>query len=1553
MKQRPLPLRVLSAGLACAVLSTSAGFAFAAPAIAADELTTIAAIQGSGSETPLKGTTVTTRGVVTASYPTGGLKGFIIQTEGTGQNNKTADASDAIFVYMNAQTDYPNIGQFVEVTGTAGEHYNLTQITAPTIKVLEGVAFSAPQPLDLAWPAGDTEREAFESMLVKPTSNTYTVSDTYNINKFGEVVLAFGDTPLLQPTDVARPSTPEATAVTADNEARKISLDDGSSTNFGSSSNNSLTPPYISTENPVRVGAPVVFDEAVIVDYRNSAWKLNPTRFTAAGDEAVSFVNTRTPAPSTENIGDSDFTVASFNVLNYFTTGGNSTCTFYKDRTGAPITVNSCPDNGPRGAWDETNLKRQQDKLVAAINSTDASVIGLMEIENSAALGEEADEATETLVTALNAAAGTEKWAYVPSSTDLPVVSEQDVITNAIIYQKNEVALVGSPRALGDLSSEGEPFNNAREPLGQAFKPAGDGEPFFIAVNHFKSKGSGTLPGDADAGDGQGASNASRVAQANALVAWIPTALEQIKVETGTEIDAVALLGDFNSYTEEDPMHVFYTAGYKNAVKEAGHGEYTYSYSNLAGSLDHVVYNEAFGTRVTGADVWEINSGEALLLEYSRYNYQGQPFYAPDAYRSSDHDPVVVGMRTYEPDLTTLNFLDINDFHGRIEANKTVQFAGTVEGLRAEAGEDKTLFLSAGDNIGASLFESAIAQDKPTIDVLNALDLAVTTVGNHEFDQGLADLEGRVQDESDFNHLGANVYVKGTKRPVLDEFEIFNVDGVRVGVIGAVTEETPSLVTPAGISEIEFGNPVEAVNRVAEKLTDGKVKNGEADVLVALYHDGANDNEKDATLAQEIAAGGSFAEIATETHPMVAAIFTGHTHKQYAWMADNGKLADRPIVQTGSYGEFIGQAKVTFDRANKEVSSATARNVARVTTAPAELISAYPRVAEVDTIVKAALAFAAEQGNVIVGSTTAAIKRATSGDGAGFVDGIWTGGKDDAREEASALGNLVADALLDTLKSADRGGAEISVVNPGGMRSNLPSGDITYAAANGVLPFLNNLSTTQLTGAQFKVMLEQQWQTNPGGPAPSRPFLQLTLSDNVSYTYNAANDHGSKITSITVNGAPIVLDKLYTIGTFSFLAAGGDNFRVFAEGTNTRDSGLVDRDAWISYLTANPGLVPDFARNGVAVESFPETVKTGDSFTIDLSRIDTFSPGAPQNTLVKAQWEGGKLASPVAAGEVVVKDGVAKLALTVPVTAAGAGKLVIVANGTATTVTLPIEVTAVAPPVVPTKINFTVGKSVAGAKTDLSVTLTGTNTTGKVEFREGTKVLASVPVVGGKAKASVALKAGDHKLVAVFIPTDGEQVKSGTVTLRTAKADAKVSAKLAKTSISYGSTTSVTVTVSAKGVTPTGAVELFNGSKKIGTATLKAGANNTATASIKTGKLNAGKYTFEARYVGSSEVSAAKAKVATLTVKKQKSSTKVKVSNKGRTVTVTVSAGVRPSGKVTVKVNGKTYTKSLKNGKATFKIAKPKLGKQTYKVTYAGSKNTASSVKSLKYTVKR
>ena len=603
---------------------------------------TIPEVQGTGTTSPLVGQEVITSGVVTAVPRF--LYGFYLQTPGSGAS--AGAASDGLFVYFpqgsGAITVRP--GDHVRVTGRVAEHAGATQVESSEAQVEQLAEPAAPATAYAGgWPASDAAKEALEGMLVDVTDQRFTVTSTYSTSQFGEVGLALGDKPLIQPTEVAdAQDTAGIAAVVADNAARAIVLDDGSGTDY--TRNGSLTPPYVSNTAPVRVGARATFTEPVVLTQGGSpsspTYRFQPTTSVSGPDyQATSpavFEDTRTAAP--EEVGG-DVSVASFNVLNYFTTLGDADddnvgdggCEAYTDRDGDGTTVRGGCDQ--RGAWDPEDLARQQAKIVAAINTLDADVVGLMEIENSAVLGEEPGEATRTLVAALNEAAGREKWAANPASAELPPVAEMDVISNAIIYQPDVVERVGEARALGSESSEGEAFDNAREPLAQVFRPVGGGTDFLFVVNHFKSKGSGV-----DDQTGQGNANPDRVAQAGALAAWVPT----IADDTGTE--AVLLAGDFNAYAMEDPMQVLHDAGYTDTESESDTEEWSYSFSGLSGSLDHVLGNGAAMAAFTGVDIWDINSGEALAMEYSRFNTHATDFHQPGPFRSSDHDPVKVGL---------------------------------------------------------------------------------------------------------------------------------------------------------------------------------------------------------------------------------------------------------------------------------------------------------------------------------------------------------------------------------------------------------------------------------------------------------------------------------------------------------------------------------------------------------------------------------------------------------------------------------------------------------------------------------------------------------------------------------------------------------------------------------------------------------------------------------------------------------------------------------------------------------------------------------------------
>jgi predicted extracellular nuclease len=602
---------------------------------------TIAQIQGTDAASRCDGDTVTTSGVVTASYPVGGFNGFFIQTPGTGGDLDLAThhASDGIFVFLGSRNarQAPSVNTHVQVSGTVDEYFGLTEIDADPSGITVLAEAQLPKAATVPWPRSEAQRESLEGMLLEP-QGSYTVSDNYGLNQYGEIGVASGTMPLRQPTDVADPHDSEAIhAVEADNAARLVTLDDGSSWNYLSNQTAQDTPlPYLTGDQEIRVGAPVTFTSPMVVDYRFDLWRLQPTtQLTGDGLDPVSFGHTRTDAPATTG---GDVHIASFNVLNYFPTTGadyeaaGGDCTSYNDRDGNPVTVRSCTsDAGPRGAWDDADLARQQAKIVHAINHLGADVVSLEEIENSAKFGQDRDAAVATLVRALNTAAGARAWAYVPTPASAGDQADEDVIRTAFVYKPASVRPVGE-----SIIDDAPAFDNARDPLAQAFRPVGGGHPadFAVIVNHFKSKGSGP-----DDGTGQGNSNPARIEQAHELVRFAD------RVQQAYDTGQVYLSGDFNSYTREDPMQVLYDAGYTDIGSALAPGEHTYLFDGLVGSLDHVLANKQALGMVADAHVWNINSVEPVALEYSRYNYTVTDFYTDSPYRASDHDPLVVGVR--------------------------------------------------------------------------------------------------------------------------------------------------------------------------------------------------------------------------------------------------------------------------------------------------------------------------------------------------------------------------------------------------------------------------------------------------------------------------------------------------------------------------------------------------------------------------------------------------------------------------------------------------------------------------------------------------------------------------------------------------------------------------------------------------------------------------------------------------------------------------------------------------------------------------------------------
>ena len=555
--------------------------------------TLIGAVQGSGETSPKVGQSTTVEGVVVGDFQhAGSYSGYYVQDAGDG-NDKT---SDGIFVYAPGGADVA-VGDQVRVTGTVAEYFGMTQIALSTLEEC-GVG-TMPEPTELTFPV---DHEAYEGMLVN-FAEDLAVLEYFNYGRYGQVVLGHGDGTFrqYQPTAVFEPGSAEAEALFVYNAEHRIMLDDGLNTQNPSFLRHPNGEAF-TLENRFR-GGDTVSDLTGVLDYRFNTWTVQPT-------EAATYQATN-PRPAVPEVGGTT-TVGSFNVLNYFTTLTSQ-------------------DRNARGADTPEEFERQQAKIVAAINEMDTDVVGLIEIENND------DVAVAALVTALNAAAGEDRWAYVPTGS-----IGTDAITTALIYQPAEVTPVGDFAVLDATVDERFRDDFNRPALAQTFQDNSNEGLVTVVVNHLKSKGSScSAVGDPTDPDGQGNCNGVRTEAADALGDWANGD------PTGTGTDNVLIIGDLNSYDKEDPIQALMDDGYVDLLR-AHVGEYAYSYvfDGMLGYLDYAMASTALADKVVGADAWLINADEPSVLDYDMsFKPDAQDaLYAPDAYRSSDHDPVVVGL---------------------------------------------------------------------------------------------------------------------------------------------------------------------------------------------------------------------------------------------------------------------------------------------------------------------------------------------------------------------------------------------------------------------------------------------------------------------------------------------------------------------------------------------------------------------------------------------------------------------------------------------------------------------------------------------------------------------------------------------------------------------------------------------------------------------------------------------------------------------------------------------------------------------------------------------
>ena len=579
-------------------------------------VTPIYDIQGSGTTSPLAGQLVTTQGVVTKLNN----NGFFMQDE-TGDGNEAT--SDGIFVYTGS---VPTVvaGDRVQVTATVVEYAvgtgagavanPLTELgSTPVVTTLSSGAIPAPKTIVFPEAAeGDLER--YEGMLVH-IEGPLTIGQNYFLGRYGQLTVSSGER-LEKPTNRYPAGSAEAIAMADDNARRRLLLDDGTSVQ------NPAVIPYLGADNTVRAGD-TIDSLTGVIDYglaTSDSAGLSDYRIHPAVAPVITRSNARTAAP--QAVGG-NVRIASFNVLNYFTTIDQSGASCYPSGTRSDC----------RGADSAAEFTRQKDKIVSAIVALNADVVGLMEIENNG------NTAVLDLVAGLNAVAGAGTYASVA----LPAAGTgTDAIRVAMIYKPAVVTAVGSAQ------SDANAIHN-RPPLAQTFAAA-NGEKFSVVVNHFKSKSSCPTDGSAnvDQGDGQGCWNALRVEQAQALRSYIGA------LQASTGDNDVIVIGDLNAYGKEDPIRDFTDSGYVDQIARFNDVGYSYVFDGETGYLDHALATPGLSTQIAGAQHWRINADEPSVIDYN-VEYKNHPecststctspdYYMANAYRSSDHDPVVIGL---------------------------------------------------------------------------------------------------------------------------------------------------------------------------------------------------------------------------------------------------------------------------------------------------------------------------------------------------------------------------------------------------------------------------------------------------------------------------------------------------------------------------------------------------------------------------------------------------------------------------------------------------------------------------------------------------------------------------------------------------------------------------------------------------------------------------------------------------------------------------------------------------------------------------------------------
>ncbi|GII21017.1 bifunctional metallophosphatase/5'-nucleotidase [Planosporangium mesophilum] len=558
--------------------------------------------------------------------------------------------------------------------------------------------------------------------------------------------------------------------------------------------------------------------------------------------------------------------------------------------------------------------------------------------------------------------------------------------------------------------------------------------------------------------------------------------------------------------------------------------------------------------------------------------------------------PVNVTFANAEHALTAKGHLiAFNDFHGNIDppsgssglvngnpAGGVEYLASYVKKLRAQAQrETRDVYtVAAGDLVGAAPLVSAAFHDEPAIEEMNSLGLDVTSVGNHEYDEGVDELkrlqrggchpvdgcqDGDGFDGATFRYLAANVIEKQTGKPMLQPLDVKFVGGVPVAFVGMTLEGTPGIVNPAGIQSVTFKNEVETANQYADVL--GRFLGIHA--MVLLIHQGGSQQTTQPAIPDVSGCenfAGDITKIVQGLRPEYGIVVSGHTHRFYSCALPNSSGATSVVTSAGSFGTMVTDLSFTVDKRSRRFATASARNEVVLngvrnpdgTWAKDSKGNFVRNPALVDAPAKAIAdkyrTAVAPLANRVVGTITADISNAPNAAG------------------ESPLGDVIADGMLSYTKSAQ---AQLAFMNPGGIRTQLSyanspggekPGEVTYGECFAVQPFNNLVVTQTYTGAQLKEVLEQQF-AGYGGQTVTK-FLQVSAG--FTYSYDSTAPAGQRVSKLALNGVTIDPAAGYKVAMNDFLANGGDGFAGLTVGTGRVTAPGFDVDALVTYLGTGP-----------------------------------------------------------------------------------------------------------------------------------------------------------------------------------------------------------------------------------------------------------------------------------------------------------------------------------------------------------------------------------------------